>query len=163
MKPIYRAGLKWCKNRISVGHPALRNNVQYGKKILYLKHWRHGGMSTHSSRSRCGRDIDGVQQFYRMSIPMELLPHLGLVHWLLKTSLSEQLREHLYLYNLFSGRYPLEQVIRSNTQKQHPFCHSAFEDALEKLNLSQEQLGQWNNCFNVGGMLTLCTSRQMCK
>ncbi|XP_055728513.1 39S ribosomal protein S18a, mitochondrial-like [Salvelinus fontinalis] len=38
VKPIYRAGLKWCKNRISVGHPALRNNVQYGKKILYLKH-----------------------------------------------------------------------------------------------------------------------------
>ncbi|XP_014060858.1 large ribosomal subunit protein mL66 [Salmo salar] len=38
VKPIYRTGLKWCKNRISVGHPALRNNVQYGKKILYLKH-----------------------------------------------------------------------------------------------------------------------------
>ncbi|KAL0967530.1 hypothetical protein UPYG_G00253410 [Umbra pygmaea] len=38
VKPIYRAGLKWCKKRISVGHPSLRNNVQYGKKILYLKH-----------------------------------------------------------------------------------------------------------------------------
>uniref|UniRef100_A0A8C7QHL4 Large ribosomal subunit protein mL66 n=1 Tax=Oncorhynchus mykiss TaxID=8022 RepID=A0A8C7QHL4_ONCMY len=38
VKPIYRTGLKWCKNRNSVGHPALGNNVQYGKKILYLKH-----------------------------------------------------------------------------------------------------------------------------
>ncbi|NP_001290649.1 39S ribosomal protein S18a, mitochondrial isoform X1 [Esox lucius] len=38
VKPIYRTGLKWCKKRISVGHPALKDNVQYGKKILYLKH-----------------------------------------------------------------------------------------------------------------------------
>ncbi|KAJ8009187.1 hypothetical protein DPEC_G00086300 [Dallia pectoralis] len=38
VKPIYRAGLKWCKKRISVGHPALKDNVRYGKKILYLKH-----------------------------------------------------------------------------------------------------------------------------
>ncbi|XP_070782076.1 large ribosomal subunit protein mL66 [Enoplosus armatus] len=38
VKPIYRAGLKWCKKRMSVGHPALKDNVRYGAKPLYIKH-----------------------------------------------------------------------------------------------------------------------------
>ncbi|XP_070705216.1 large ribosomal subunit protein mL66 [Pempheris klunzingeri] len=38
VKPIYKSGLKWCKKRMSVGHPALRNNVRYGVKPLYIKH-----------------------------------------------------------------------------------------------------------------------------
>lgn len=38
VKPIYKRGLKWCKNRMSVGHPALKNNVRYGVKPLYMKH-----------------------------------------------------------------------------------------------------------------------------
>lgn len=40
VKPIYKTGLKHCKKRMAVGHPALRNNVRYGVKPLYLKHWR---------------------------------------------------------------------------------------------------------------------------
>ncbi|XP_041814671.1 39S ribosomal protein S18a, mitochondrial [Chelmon rostratus] len=38
VKPIYKTGLKWCKRRMSVGHPALKNNVRYGVKPLYIKH-----------------------------------------------------------------------------------------------------------------------------
>ncbi|XP_047430215.1 39S ribosomal protein S18a, mitochondrial [Mugil cephalus] len=38
VKPIYKTGLKWCKKRMSVGHPALLNNVRYGVKPLYIKH-----------------------------------------------------------------------------------------------------------------------------
>nr|XP_046228847.1 39S ribosomal protein S18a, mitochondrial [Scatophagus argus] len=38
VKPIYKTGLKWCKKRMSVGHPALKNNVRYGVKPLYTKH-----------------------------------------------------------------------------------------------------------------------------
>ncbi|XP_015245561.1 PREDICTED: 28S ribosomal protein S18a, mitochondrial [Cyprinodon variegatus] len=38
VKPIYKKGLKWCKKRMDVGHPALRNNVRYGVKPLYIKH-----------------------------------------------------------------------------------------------------------------------------
>ncbi|KAM4521952.1 large ribosomal subunit protein mL66 [Odontesthes bonariensis] len=38
VKPIYKSGLKWCKKRMDVGHPALRNNVRYGVKPLYIKH-----------------------------------------------------------------------------------------------------------------------------
>ncbi|XP_010737591.2 large ribosomal subunit protein mL66 [Larimichthys crocea] len=38
VKPIYKTGLKWCKKRMAVGHPALKNNVRYGVKPLYLKH-----------------------------------------------------------------------------------------------------------------------------
>ncbi|XP_012724294.2 39S ribosomal protein S18a, mitochondrial [Fundulus heteroclitus] len=37
VKPIYKKGLKWCKKRMDVGHPALRNNVRYGVKPLYIK------------------------------------------------------------------------------------------------------------------------------
>lgn len=40
VKPIYKRGLKWCKKRMAVGHPALKNNVRYGFKPLYTKHWR---------------------------------------------------------------------------------------------------------------------------
>ncbi|NP_001025285.1 large ribosomal subunit protein mL66 [Danio rerio] len=38
VKPIYWTGLKWCKNRMVVGHPALKNNVRYNPKPWYLKH-----------------------------------------------------------------------------------------------------------------------------
>lgn len=38
VKPIYKTGLKWCKKRMSVGHPILQNNVRYGVKPLYIKH-----------------------------------------------------------------------------------------------------------------------------
>ncbi|MED6251197.1 hypothetical protein ATANTOWER_025057 [Ataeniobius toweri] len=38
VKPIYKRGLKWCKKRMDVGHPSLRNNVRYGVKPLYFKH-----------------------------------------------------------------------------------------------------------------------------
>ncbi|XP_034555111.1 39S ribosomal protein S18a, mitochondrial [Notolabrus celidotus] len=38
VKPIYKTGLKWCKKRMAVGHPALSNNVRYGVKPLYIKH-----------------------------------------------------------------------------------------------------------------------------
>ncbi|XP_041661989.1 39S ribosomal protein S18a, mitochondrial [Cheilinus undulatus] len=38
VKPIRKAGLKWCKTRMSVGHPALKNNVRYSPKPLYIKH-----------------------------------------------------------------------------------------------------------------------------
>ncbi|XP_038583129.1 39S ribosomal protein S18a, mitochondrial [Micropterus salmoides] len=38
VKPIYKTGLKWCKKRMSVGHPALKDNVRYGVKPLYIKH-----------------------------------------------------------------------------------------------------------------------------
>lgn len=40
VKPIYKTGLKWCKKRMPVGHPILKNNVRYGVKPLYIKHWR---------------------------------------------------------------------------------------------------------------------------
>lgn len=38
VKPIYKTGLKWCKKRMSVGHPALKDNVRYSVKPLYTKH-----------------------------------------------------------------------------------------------------------------------------
>ncbi|XP_051546811.1 28S ribosomal protein S18a, mitochondrial-like [Myxocyprinus asiaticus] len=38
VKPIYKTGLKWCKNRMPVGNPALKNNVRYSPKPLYIKH-----------------------------------------------------------------------------------------------------------------------------
>ncbi|KAG7509490.1 39S ribosomal S18a, mitochondrial [Solea senegalensis] len=38
VKPIYKTGLKWCKKRMPVGHPALKDNVRYGARPLYMKH-----------------------------------------------------------------------------------------------------------------------------
>ncbi|XP_078503516.1 large ribosomal subunit protein mL66 [Lissotriton helveticus] len=38
VKPIYKTGLKWCKIRMEVGDPVLKDNINYGKKPLYLKH-----------------------------------------------------------------------------------------------------------------------------
>lgn len=38
VKPIWKTGLKWCKKRMPVGHPALKDNVRYGVKPLYIKH-----------------------------------------------------------------------------------------------------------------------------
>ncbi|KAM4632706.1 large ribosomal subunit protein mL66 [Polymixia lowei] len=38
VKPIYKTGLKWCKKRMPVGHPALKDNVRYGVKPLYMRH-----------------------------------------------------------------------------------------------------------------------------
>ncbi|CAM4563304.1 unnamed protein product [Leuciscus chuanchicus] len=38
VEPILKTGLKWCKKRMSVGHPALKNNVRYSPKPLYIKH-----------------------------------------------------------------------------------------------------------------------------
>ncbi|KAG8454519.1 hypothetical protein GDO86_000946 [Hymenochirus boettgeri] len=38
VKPILKKGLKWCKVRMPVGDPILKNNVHYGKKPLYMKH-----------------------------------------------------------------------------------------------------------------------------
>ncbi|XP_053314552.1 39S ribosomal protein S18a, mitochondrial [Spea bombifrons] len=38
VKPILKKGLKWCKVRMPVGHPALKDNINYRKKPLYLKH-----------------------------------------------------------------------------------------------------------------------------
>ncbi|XP_076016215.1 large ribosomal subunit protein mL66 [Genypterus blacodes] len=38
VKPIYRSGLKWCKKRVAVGHPLLKNNVRYTFKPVYIKH-----------------------------------------------------------------------------------------------------------------------------
>jgi len=37
VKPIFKKGLKWCKKKMNVGHPALKNNVRYGPKPLYIK------------------------------------------------------------------------------------------------------------------------------
>lgn len=37
VKPIYKRGLKWCKKRMDVGHPILKNNVRYGFKQLVMK------------------------------------------------------------------------------------------------------------------------------
>ncbi|KAE8600132.1 hypothetical protein XENTR_v10013088 [Xenopus tropicalis] len=37
-KPILRKGLKWCKVRMPVGDPILKDNVRYGRKPLCLKH-----------------------------------------------------------------------------------------------------------------------------
>ncbi|XP_029966719.1 large ribosomal subunit protein mL66 [Salarias fasciatus] len=38
VKPIYKKGLKWCKKRMDVGDPALKNNVRYGVKPMSFKH-----------------------------------------------------------------------------------------------------------------------------
>ncbi|XP_067428526.1 39S ribosomal protein S18a, mitochondrial [Thunnus thynnus] len=38
VKPIYKTGLKWCKKRMPVGHPVLKDNVRYGVKPVYTKH-----------------------------------------------------------------------------------------------------------------------------
>ncbi|XP_034018389.1 39S ribosomal protein S18a, mitochondrial [Thalassophryne amazonica] len=38
VKPIYKKGLKWCKKRMDVGDPALKDNVRYGIKPLYMRH-----------------------------------------------------------------------------------------------------------------------------
>ncbi|KAM8946837.1 large ribosomal subunit protein mL66 [Pelodytes ibericus] len=38
VKPILKKGLKWSKVRMPIGHPALKDNVQYGKKPVYTKH-----------------------------------------------------------------------------------------------------------------------------
>ncbi|XP_077568287.1 large ribosomal subunit protein mL66 [Stigmatopora nigra] len=38
VKPIYKRGLKWCKKRMCVGSPLLKNNVRFGPRPLYIKH-----------------------------------------------------------------------------------------------------------------------------
>ncbi|XP_029448725.1 39S ribosomal protein S18a, mitochondrial [Rhinatrema bivittatum] len=38
VKPIWKKGMKWCKVRMPVGDPILKNNIRYGKKPIYLKH-----------------------------------------------------------------------------------------------------------------------------
>ncbi|XP_059213175.1 39S ribosomal protein S18a, mitochondrial [Centropristis striata] len=38
VKPIYKKGQKWCKKRMDVGNPALKDNVRYSLKPLYTKH-----------------------------------------------------------------------------------------------------------------------------
>ncbi|XP_008288916.1 large ribosomal subunit protein mL66 [Stegastes partitus] len=38
VKPIYKKGLKWCKKRMPVGHPFLKDNVRYSVKPLYMQH-----------------------------------------------------------------------------------------------------------------------------
>ncbi|XP_019738302.1 large ribosomal subunit protein mL66 [Hippocampus comes] len=38
VKPIYKRGLKWCKKRMAVGSPLLKDNVRYGPKPLHIKH-----------------------------------------------------------------------------------------------------------------------------
>ncbi|XP_031722135.1 large ribosomal subunit protein mL66 [Anarrhichthys ocellatus] len=38
VKPIYRSGLKWCKKRMDVGDPILKDNVRYGVKRVSMKH-----------------------------------------------------------------------------------------------------------------------------
>ncbi|XP_030055106.1 large ribosomal subunit protein mL66 [Microcaecilia unicolor] len=38
VKPILKKGLKWCKVRMPVGDPIMKNNVRYGKKVMYFKH-----------------------------------------------------------------------------------------------------------------------------
>ncbi|XP_069464875.1 large ribosomal subunit protein mL66 [Ambystoma mexicanum] len=37
VKPIYKKGLKWNKVRMPVGDPVLKDNINYGKKHLFLK------------------------------------------------------------------------------------------------------------------------------
>lgn len=55
VKPIYKTGLKWCKKRMSVGHPALKDNVRYGVKPLYIKHWRTESLTSwYSNWTRVG-------------------------------------------------------------------------------------------------------------
>ncbi|KAM9779348.1 39S ribosomal protein S18a, mitochondrial [Syngnathus typhle] len=38
VKPIYKRGLKWCKKRMAVGSPLLKDNVRYGPRPIYTKH-----------------------------------------------------------------------------------------------------------------------------
>ncbi|KAM7368039.1 hypothetical protein PAMP_014292 [Pampus punctatissimus] len=38
VKPIYKKGLKWCKKRMPIGHPVLKDNVHYSVKPIYTKH-----------------------------------------------------------------------------------------------------------------------------
>ncbi|XP_032876538.1 39S ribosomal protein S18a, mitochondrial isoform X1 [Amblyraja radiata] len=38
VKPIWKKGLKWCKVRMPVGDPIMKNNVVYGKKHCFMKH-----------------------------------------------------------------------------------------------------------------------------
>ncbi|XP_057679080.1 39S ribosomal protein S18a, mitochondrial [Corythoichthys intestinalis] len=38
VKPIYKRGLKWCKKRMPIGSPLLKDNIRYGPKPLYLNH-----------------------------------------------------------------------------------------------------------------------------
>ncbi|XP_078254951.1 large ribosomal subunit protein mL66 [Rhinoraja longicauda] len=38
VKPIWKKGLKWCKIRMPVGDPIMKNNVTYGKKPCFMKH-----------------------------------------------------------------------------------------------------------------------------
>ncbi|KAJ8270532.1 hypothetical protein GJAV_G00116010 [Gymnothorax javanicus] len=38
VKPIWKKGPKWRKVRMPVGHPALQDNVQYGKKPWHVNH-----------------------------------------------------------------------------------------------------------------------------
>ncbi|XP_062896704.1 39S ribosomal protein S18a, mitochondrial [Mobula hypostoma] len=38
VKPIWKKGLKWCKVRMPVGDPIMKNNIVYGKKPYYMKH-----------------------------------------------------------------------------------------------------------------------------
>nr|XP_033793752.1 39S ribosomal protein S18a, mitochondrial [Geotrypetes seraphini] len=38
VKPILKKGLKWCKVRMPVGDPILKDNIRYGNKPIYLKH-----------------------------------------------------------------------------------------------------------------------------
>ncbi|KAL2082113.1 hypothetical protein ACEWY4_021931 [Coilia grayii] len=37
-RPIYKRGLKWCKKRMPVGDPILKDNIQYGKRPIRYQH-----------------------------------------------------------------------------------------------------------------------------
>ncbi|XP_075060568.1 large ribosomal subunit protein mL66 [Mixophyes fleayi] len=37
VKPIYKKGLKWCKVKMPVGDPIMKNNVRYGRNPLCYK------------------------------------------------------------------------------------------------------------------------------
>lgn len=85
VKPIYKSGLKWSKRRMPVGDPALKDNVCYSVKPLYLKHWR-----TESLTNRCSNCTRVGGPFYIQVV------------WLLSHCPGNRPKSfiHLYLYYL---------------------------------------------------------------
>lgn len=76
VKPIYKKGLKWCKKRMPVGHPALKDNVCYSVKPVYIKHWRTESLTDQYSSSRRvgGPIMQGCSGFPSLSTTSVVYP-----------------------------------------------------------------------------------------
>lgn len=155
VKPIYKKGLKWCKKRVAVGHPALKDNVHYSVKPLYIKHWRTESLTNqYSNCCRVGGPImQGCSVFPCLSTTSVVYPDFC------HTAVGKGLKaSSICIYSTFC-LLSCGTLLMNHTQT-HPelsILFVGFQKALEVNSLTtscEQQLGQYHT-FKVGGMLTV--------